>query len=137
MSKRSCQNKMTLEVPKIFNKLGETELMKVLPTGRPSLTQEHVSFISLEKVCSEKPNRARRRGDASPPARRRHAAGWSPCRRRELASLTLLSLSHRLAMMRSFLVACAVMGVASEAVELTPDNFDAEVTQSGKVCVCV
>jgi len=34
--------------------------------------------------------------------------------------------------MRSFLVACAVMGVASEAVELTPDNFDAEVTQSGK-----
>ena len=66
VSKRSCQNKMTLEVPKIlFNKLGETELMKVLPTGRPSLTQEHVSFISLEKVCSEKPNRARRRGDAT------------------------------------------------------------------------
>ena len=67
-----------------------------------------------------------------------HAAGGSPCSRHELASLTLLSLSHRLAMMRSFLVACAVMGVASEAVELTPDNFDAEVTQSRKVCVvCV
>jgi len=35
-------------------------------------------------------------------------------------------------MMRSFLLTCALVGVASEALELTPDNFDAEVLQSGK-----
>ena len=35
-------------------------------------------------------------------------------------------------MMRVLALLCAVCGVASEAVNLTPDNFEKEVTNSGK-----
>jgi len=35
-------------------------------------------------------------------------------------------------MMRNLALLCAVAGVASEAVELTSDNYDSLVTQSGK-----
>jgi protein disulfide-isomerase A6 len=35
-------------------------------------------------------------------------------------------------MIRGLALLCAAAGVASEAVELTPDNYDKEVTQSGK-----
>ena len=34
--------------------------------------------------------------------------------------------------MRVLALLCAVCGVASEAVNLTPDNFEKEVTNSGK-----
>jgi len=34
--------------------------------------------------------------------------------------------------MRSFALLCAIAGVASEAVELTSDNWDALVVKSGK-----
>ena len=37
------------------------------------------------------------------------------------------------AMMRSFILACAFAGVASDALELTSANWDAEVVESGKV----
>jgi len=35
-------------------------------------------------------------------------------------------------MLRTLALLCAVSGAASEAVELTPDNFDKEFTSSGK-----
>jgi len=33
---------------------------------------------------------------------------------------------------RSLVVACALAGVAANAVDLTPDNYDELVTKSGK-----
>jgi len=69
------------------------------------------------------PGPACQRRDASAPAQATRV-----CRFFRVFAFPFLSGT----MMRSFLLTCALVGVASEALELTPDNFDAEVLQSGK-----
>jgi len=43
-----------------------------------------------------------------------------------------MASARALKMMRSLVLVCALAGAAGEAVELTLDNWDKEVLQSGK-----
>ena len=62
----------------------------------------------------------------------RQRAG-APDRRRTAADpLRVLSVWQVSPMLRGLTLLAALTGASASAVELTPDNFDKEITQSGK-----